>query len=171
MEIENKYASKGVAGSGLGLGIAGTALGVLNGAANLVGAMNANRSCDRPAPAATPVAVGMCNEIMPVTRYDAAQSAKISELEMQLALRDANIFTDGKMNDLRNYVDAKFAAVNDKLAEQAVYNGVNTATLGCMQNQIAQLLGLTKLVVPNTSVCPGWGNVTITPAAAAAAGA
>ena len=31
MEIENRYASKGVAGAGLGLGIAGTALGVLNG--------------------------------------------------------------------------------------------------------------------------------------------
>jgi hypothetical protein len=40
-----------------------------------------------------------------------------------------------------------------------------------MQSQIAQLMGLTKLAVPNTSVCPGWGNVTITPAAAPAAGA
>ena len=28
----------------------------------------------------------------------------------------------------------------------------------------SRLMGLTKLVVPNTSVCPGWGNVTITPA-------
>jgi hypothetical protein len=35
-----------------------------------------------------------------------------------------------------------------------------------MAQQIAALNGLTKLVVPNTSVCPGWGNVTITPAAA-----
>ena len=32
-----------------------------------------------------------------------------------------------------------------------------------MAQQIAQLQGLTKIVVPNTSVCPGWGNVTITP--------
>ena len=40
-----------------------------------------------------------------------------------------------------------------------------TGTINCMQGQIAQLQGLTKLVVPNTSVCPGWGNVTITPAA------
>ena len=31
MEIENRYASRGVAGSGLGLGIAGTALGILLG--------------------------------------------------------------------------------------------------------------------------------------------
>jgi hypothetical protein len=32
----------------------------------------------------------------------------------------------------------------------------------------SQLMGLTKLVVPNGSICPGWGNVTITPAAAPA---
>ena len=48
--------------------------------------------------------------------------------------------------------------------QQAVYNGTNTAALTCLQSQVAQLYGLTKLVVPNTSVCPGWGNVTITPA-------
>lgn len=34
MEYENKYASKGVAGAGLGLGIAGTALGVMAGGLN-----------------------------------------------------------------------------------------------------------------------------------------
>ena len=49
--------------------------------------------------------------------------------------------------------------------QQAVYNGTNTATISCIQQQIAALQSLTKLVVPNTSVCPGWGNVTITPAA------
>ena len=52
---------------------------------------------------------------------------------------------------------------------QAVYNGVNTATIQCLQGQVAQLMSLTKLVVPNGSVCPGWGNVTITPATTTAA--
>jgi hypothetical protein len=55
--------------------------------------------------------------------------------------------------------------------QQAVYNGTNTAALNCMQGQIAQLYSLTKLIVPNTSICPGWGNVTITPAAAPTTGA
>lgn len=32
MDMNNEYASKGVAGAGLGTGIAGLALGVLNGA-------------------------------------------------------------------------------------------------------------------------------------------
>lgn len=154
MEIENKYASKGVAGAGLGLGIAGTALGLLGGNSlnGILGGWGMNGNCN--------------SDCMPVTRYDAGQSAKIAELETQIALRDANIFTDGKLNDLRNYVDGKFAVVNDKLCEQAVYNATNTATIGCIANQVAALNGLTKLVIPNTSVCPGWGNVTVTPATA-----
>ena len=52
--------------------------------------------------------------------------------------------------------------------QQAVYNGTNTATIGCIQNQVAQLLGLTKLVVPNGAVVHGWGaaKVTVEPATA-----
>lgn len=151
MEIENKYASKGVAGAGLGLGIAGTALGLLqgNGLNGILGGWGGN--CAN-------------SDSMPVTRYDAGKDARIAELETEVKLRDANIYTDSKLNDLRNYVDARFAGVNDKLCAQAVHNATNDAVLGCMQGQIAQLMGLTKLVVPNTSVCPGWGNVTITPA-------
>jgi hypothetical protein len=167
MEIENKYASKGVAGAGLGLGIAGTALGLLqgNGLSGILGNGWGNGWMGAPANGCIP------SENMPVTRYDAGKDARIAELETEVKLRDANIYTDSKLNDLRNYVDVKFAAVNDKLCAQAVHNATNDAVLGCMQGQIAQLMGLTKLVVPNTSVCPGWGNVTITPAAAPAAGA
>lgn len=152
MEVENRFASKGVAGAGLGLGIAGTALGILNGGlGNLL----------------TNAGTAACSDNVPVSRYEAGQSARIAELETEVKLRDANIYTDGKLNDLRNYVDVKFAAVNDKLCAQAVHNATNDAVLGCMQGQITQLMSLTKLVVPNASVCPGWGNVTITPAAAA----
>ena len=154
MEIENKYARKGVAGSGLGLGIAGTALGLLNGGLGNILGNGWGGNC-------------VNSDSMPVTRYDAGKDARIAELETEVKLRDANIYTDQKLNDLRNYVDAKTAVINDKLCAQAVHNATNDAVLGCMQGQIAQLMGLTKLVVPNTSVCPGWGNVTITPAAAA----
>lgn len=158
MEFENKFASKGVAGAGLGLGIAGTALGVLNGGlGNILGGGWGN--------------AGMCcNENMPVNRYEATQSARIAELETEVKLRDANVYTMGEMGKLRDYVDGKFAVVNDKLCAQAVHNATNDAVLGCMQGQIAQLMGLTKLIVPNTSICPGWGNVTVTPAAAPTTG-
>ena len=148
-----EYASKGVAGSGLGLGIAGTALGLLNanGGGVLGGLLGGN-------------GYAVCSDNMPVNRYELEQQKRISDLESQVALRDASIYTDGKLNDLRNYMENKFSAVNDKLSAQAVHNATSDAVLGCMQGQIAQLYSLTKLVVPNTSVCPGWGDVTITPA-------
>ena len=147
-----EYASKGVAGSGLGLGIAGTALGLLNGGGGLLGGLMGG-NCN-----------AVCSENMPVNRYELDQQKRISDLEAQVALRDASIYTDGKLNALRDYVDGKFATVNDKLCAQAVHNATSDSVLGCMQGQIAQLYSLTKLVVPNTSVCPGWGSVTIAPA-------
>lgn len=149
MEYENHYASKGVAGAGLGLGIAGTALGlgVLNGG---IGNIFGGRAT--------------CNEDHFINRYESAQSARIAELETEVKLRDANTFTMGEMGKLRDYVDAKFATVNEHICQQNVYNAVNTSTLNCLSGQVAQLMALTKIVVPNTSICPGWGNVTVTPA-------
>ena len=144
---EIEYASKGVAGSGLGLGIAGTALGLLNGGLNGV---LGNGNCG-------------CSENHMVNRYELAQESRISKLESEIALRDANIYNDQKLLELYKYIDGKLEGVNGALAGQAVWNATQTANIGCMQNQIGQLFGLTKLVVPNTSVCPGWGGVTITP--------
>jgi hypothetical protein len=145
MEVE--YASKGVAGSGLGLGIAGTALGLLNGGLNgILGGGNCG-----------------CSENHMVNRYELAQESRIGKLESEIALRDANIYNDQKMLELYKYIDGKLEGVNGALAGQAVWNATQTANINCMQGQIGQLFGLTKLVVPNTSVCPGWGNVTITP--------
>lgn len=102
-----------------------------------------------------------------VNRYEMELQQKIAALESGIALRDANIYNDGKVLELYRYVDGKLEAVNARLAEQAVFNAASTATQNCMAAQINQLFGLTKLVIPNGSVCPGWGNVTVTPAAAA----
>lgn len=152
-----EFASKGVAGSGLGLGIAGTALGLLNGGlGNILGGIGVNGGC--------------CNENMPVNRYELSQESKIADLQSQIALRDANTYNDQKLLEVYKYFDSKLEGVNQRLCEQAVWNATQTGTISCMAQQIAALNGLTKLVVPNSSVCPGWGNVTITPATAAAAG-
>lgn len=150
MEYENNYASKGVAGAGLGLGIAGTALGLLSGGLNGTGLFNTGvNNC--------------CHEGQMVNRYEASQAARIAELETEVKLRDSNIYTDGKILDLYKYVDSKVSCIEGQLAQQAVYNATNTATLSCIQGQVAQLASLTKLVIPNGSICPGWGNVTVAP--------
>lgn len=148
MEYENKYASKGVAGAGLGLGIAGTALGLLNngGGLNILGGGN----CNHPA----------------YTRYDAEKDARIAELETEVKLRDANTYTLGEVGKLRDYMEGRLGVIEHELCDQRTYNAVNTTTISCIQGQIATLMGLTKTVIPNASICPGWGNVTVTPAAA-----
>lgn len=153
MEYENKYASKGVAGAGLGLGIAGTALGLLNngGGLNIFGGNNHNCS--------TPV----------YTRYDAEKDARIAELETEVKLRDANTYTLGEVGKLRDYLETRLGVIEHELCDQRTYNAVNTTTISCIQGQIATLMGLTKVVIPNSSVCPGWGNVTVTPATTTAA--
>ena len=158
-----EYASKGVAGTGLGLGIAGTALGLLNGGAggllgNMVNPGYAN-----------------CADSHFVNRYElnmqscyekelSAKNVEISAVQADVKLRDANIYTDQKLLDLYKYFDGEIKRVDGVLAQQAVVNAQQTSMAACMQGQIAQLYSLTKLVVPNTAVCPGWGNVTITPA-------
>ena len=156
--MEMNFASKGVAGAGLGLGIAGTALGVLNGGlGSILGGMRSS-----------------CSDDHPVNRYEAAQAARIAELETDVKLRDANTYTDGKILDLYRYVDGKFACVEGQIAQQAVYNATNTATLNCISGQVAQLMALTKTVIPINNICPepmARYNSWTAPAADAAAGA
>lgn len=163
VEVDRNFASKGVAGAGLGLGIAGTALGLLNGGIpNLLGGWNAgyNTGCNNGW-------AGVCTENMPVNRYEAAQAARISELETEVKLRDANFYTIGELGKLRDYVDGKFAKVEGEICDQKVLNATQIGAISCIQGQIAQLMNLTRLVVPNSSICPGWGDVTVsvTPAA------
>lgn len=150
-----EYASKGVAGAGLGLGIAGTALGLLNGGwGNLLGGMN-----------------GCCGENTAVNRYELNLVQEIAAKDAHIGLLEADKYTDQKIVEAYKDLQAQITAIKDNQTaintQQAVYNGTNTATISCMQQQIAALQALTKLVVPNSSVCPGWGNVTITPATAA----
>lgn len=65
----------------------------------------------------------------------------------------------------KKYIElAQFIAEMDK--KNAVAEAVNAERINCMSGRISALEALTKLVVPNGSVCPGWGNVTITPAVA-----
>ena len=155
-----EFASKGVAGAGLGLGIAGTALGLMNGGFGLLGGWNGG---------------GCCSENTPVNRYELNLSQEVASKDARIGLLESQVYVDQKLTDVVkdytgqiNALAAEVRANKDIQTainrDQAVYDGVNTATISCIQGQIAALQGLTKLVVSNTSVCPGWGNVTIAPA-------
>ena len=114
IEVDRNFASKGVACAGLGLGIAGTALGLLNGngLGGLFGGWGCNNGCG----------ANVCSENMPVTRYELGQESKIADLQSQIALRDANTYNDQKTLALYQYIDGQLRDVRDTLCAQAVHN-------------------------------------------------
>ena len=136
--------SQGVAGAGLGLGIAGTTLGLLSGGLN-------NIFCGRN-----------------MQQSECSDTRLISSLESKIAQLESEKYTDGVGTGVyaelnKKYTElAQFIAALDK--QNAVFEAVNAERISCLQNRVATLESLTKVVVPNSSVCPGWGNVTITPA-------
>lgn len=140
VEVE-KDNTRGIATGGLTTGIIGTALGAMN--SGIIpglfggGCYNSNG----------------CGGQM-VNRYEAAQAARIAELETEVKLRDANVYTMTEMGKLRDYVDSRINAVNSQLCQQAVVNAQVTANLACLTNTVNTLSGLTKTVIPITSVCP-----------------
>lgn len=153
--------SVGAAGALFGNGWLGNLLGGL-------GNCNNNRGCNNG-----------CYDAgdMAVSRYEAGMMNMLASKDSEIANLKSSIYTDQKIVDVytalagmikevamevRANKDAQ-CAIN---SEQAVFNGVTTGALKCIRENVQELFGLTKLVVPNASICPGWGNVTITPATA-----
>jgi hypothetical protein len=147
MEYENKYGSRGVSNAGLTTGIIGTALGVLNGGlGNILGGMP-NGYCG-------------CSEDHHVNRYELALQQELAAKNSKISLLESNIYVDSKLADVYERLNNKIGCIEAQICEQRVYNATNTSVLSCLQGQVAQLASLTKIVVPNSSVCPGWTTTT-----------
>lgn len=139
--MDMNFASKGVAGTGLGLGIAGTALGLLNGnGGGILGGLWGN-NCG-------------CSENIPVNRYELAQQNEITNKDMEIAYLKGRDAAKTDSLELYKYVDGRFRGIEAQIAGQAVVNAQITANIGCMQTAIAGLQGLTKTVIPIGNVCP-----------------
>jgi hypothetical protein len=114
VEVEKEYASKGVAGAGLGTGIAGLALGVLN-AMGGIGALALGNRGTMPGP-------GGCSENMPVSRYDLEREQQIAAKDAEIALLKANTYNDQKSLELYAYIDGQLKDIRKSLCDQAVHN-------------------------------------------------
>ena len=109
-----EFASKGLAGSGLGLGIAGTALGLMNGGlGGILGGWGCNGGCDNA----------------PVTRYALNQSEVISKLQSDVALRDANIYNDQKLLEVYKYFDGQVKDIRATMCENDKALAVSNAKI------------------------------------------
>ena len=149
---EKSVASGGLGGAALGLAIPGTVALVnqLTGNGGLFG--------------------GLFNG---GNNYNGAVSA----LESALAYEKAGRYTDQtgievykqfakERNETQAQISALFAAIAQMDKTVSVNEAVNSERINCLKGRVDNIYDVFKLVMPNSSVCPGWGNVTITPAAA-----
>lgn len=151
-EGEKSVASTGLAGAALGLAIPGTVALVnqLSGGNGLFGGLF-NGGCNNN-----------CN-------------SAVSALESALAYEKAGRYTDQtgtevykqfakERNEIQAQISAIFAAIAQMDKQNAVAEAINSERLNCLTGRVNNIYDVFKLVMPNSSVCPGWGNVTITPA-------
>ena len=89
----------------------------------------------------------MINRLL--SRYEAAQAARIAELETEVKLRDANTYTDQKSLEMYKYIDGRLRGVEDKICDQAVVNQRTADSFALAQADLAavkaDLLGQIKM--------------------------
>jgi hypothetical protein len=146
------YASNGKANAALTTGIIGTSgfgLGLLNALTNGTGLFGG------------PKAMPVPPEDHVVNRYEAAQAAKIAELETEVKLRDANTYTDQKLLDIYKYFDGETkeirAEICDMRAQQGVINANLMSSVDVLRSQAADtralVNGITQTAVPESVIC------------------
>lgn len=155
---EKSVASTGLAGAALGLAIPGTVALVNQLSGNngglFGGLFNGGNNCN----------------------------GAVSALESALAYEKAGRYTDQtgievykqfakERNETQAQISALFAAIAQMDKTVSVNEAVNSERINCLSGRVKDIYDAFKLVMPNSSVCPGWGNVTITPAAATTTGA
>lgn len=151
MEMNREYASKGVAGAGLGTGIAGLSLGFLNamGGLGALGGLWGNRNGSAQNDILTALLTtemvrgsnwgrnyGSCGgDCDPVTQREMKLQQEIAAKESENALLKANTYNDQKSLELYKYVDGRFREVEAVLAKQAVQNQATADSFQLVQER------------------------------------
>lgn len=139
MEYENKYASKGISGTALGLSIGALGAEFLGG--RLGGILGNGNNCG-------------CSEDHHVNRYELGLQQELAAKDSRIGLLESNIYTDAKIADVYERLNVKINGLESQICQQAVVNAQVTANISCMQNAINGLQALTKTVIPIDSICP-----------------
>ena len=105
MEMENRYANKGVAGTALGLGAGALGVELLRG--GLGGILGGNCGC---------------SEDHGVNRYELRLQQEIAAKDSRISLLESNIYVDSKIADVYERLNTKIAAVEAQNCQQAVIN-------------------------------------------------
>lgn len=148
------YASKGVAGAGLGLGIAGTALSLLNtnGCGNglLGGLFGTNCAAGR---------VGFGAELQYVSQLQAEnamlKSENYSDKVAKEVYQQTRIDNAALKAEMKELMDLREQIVFGKVNEVATLTKCNLDQVNCSIAALANTVGgITKTVIPTTAICP-----------------
>lgn len=157
MIIKTSDGDKSVASGGVG----GTALGLSIGALSLAALQNGNYGN------------GILGNLF---GNGNACNQQVSALMSELAKEKSERYTDQvgtevykqfakEREQTQAQISALFAAIAQMDKTVSVNEAVTSEKLCCLSKKVGDIYDVFKLVVPNSSVCPGWGTVTITPAA------
>lgn len=141
------YASKGVAGSGLGLGIAGTALALLNGN-GLGGLFGCNNNCAVNAMAGNAMVATLAEKDSEIGQLKAEKYTNDQVAKTYIALNSEIGKVSDKVNELALGTEKRFGAVDSQMAVMA------TATNSAIQALQNTVNGITKTVIPLNVICP-----------------
>ena len=147
------YASKGVAGSGLGLGIAGTALGLLNsnGCGNgILGGLFGGNYASR---------AGFGAELQYVSSLQAEnamlKSENYSDKVAKEVYQQTRIDNAALKTELKELMDLREQIVLGKVNEVATVTKCNLDQINGSIAALANVVsGVTKTVIPTTAICP-----------------
>lgn len=176
MPTENtEYASKGVAGAGLGLGIAGTALNLMqNGAlGNIFGGVGGGANAATLAISERDAKIARLesekysdSKVQELYNYTVGQNKELSTFLCNIDKRVTALEVSAPLRE--QIIDGKIAQVADKAACCCSATNAALANLSSVVNNI------TKTIIPINSVCPqpmaqynSWTAPTTTTAAAA----
>ena len=164
VEKKDDFASKGLAGTALGLSIYGAASALSGGG---LGGLFGGGNCQQRSQF--------------VTKEEFALGQQLAAKDSEIGLLKADKYTDTKLVEMYQNVQAQINGIQGQISalkdaqyainlQQATLNATQSATISCIQQNLTNLKGqfdsLTHLSIPNSSICPGWGNVTITPSTA-----
>ena len=155
MIIRTSEGDKSVASGGVG----GTALGLSIGALSLAALQGNNGN-------------GILGNLF---GNNCASNNQVSALMSELAKEKSERYTDQvgtevykqfakEREQTQAQISALFAAIAQLDKTVSVNEAINGERITCLGKKVNDIYDVFKLVVPNSSVCPGWGNVTITPA-------
>lgn len=173
-----EYASKGTEGratAALTTGVIGTALGAMN--SGLFSGLGRNVWGGNAGYYNGADAVTMQNNPY-VTKDMLELQMKLVDSQKENAILNADLSSEKKMVEVYNASLNRTNAVRDELsqrireveckvdanaASQSVINCQCNSNLSLLNSQVGQLFALTKMVIPNQNVCPGWGDVRVAP--------